>query len=278
MARSRNIKPGFFKNEKLVELPFSTRLLFAGLWTLADREGRLEDRPKRIKMEIFPADNVDVDKGLQELHSSGFILRYQSEGEKYIQILAFKTHQTPHYSEKPSVIKAYELQESKPDDDGKTPGVHRDNGRSSPVAQPPDSLIPDSLVLNPDSPNPDSLVRIPFGSAGASPTAETWRAYSAAYFARYQIEPVRNATVNSQLALFCKRLSQSEAPMVAAFYLTHNDPYYVKKRHPVGQLLKDVEGLRTQWATGVKATGLEARSAEQVDAAQAQLKRLTGNA
>ena len=61
MARARNIKPSFFTNEDLVELPFEDRLLFIGLWTLADREGRLEDRPKRIKMAVFPADNVDVD-------------------------------------------------------------------------------------------------------------------------------------------------------------------------------------------------------------------------
>ena len=49
MARARNIKPGFFKNEFLAEMPCEVRLLFIGLWTLADREGRLEDRPKRIK-------------------------------------------------------------------------------------------------------------------------------------------------------------------------------------------------------------------------------------
>ena len=53
MARARNIKPGFFKNEFLADLPFETRLLFIGLWTLADREGRLEDRPRKIKMELF---------------------------------------------------------------------------------------------------------------------------------------------------------------------------------------------------------------------------------
>ena len=64
MARARNIKPSFFTNEDLVELPFEDRLLFIGLWTLADREGRLEDRPKRIKMAVFPADNVDVDASL----------------------------------------------------------------------------------------------------------------------------------------------------------------------------------------------------------------------
>ncbi len=54
MARARNIKPGLFKNEILgVAEPIYT-LLFEGLWLLADREGRLEDRPLRIKAEIFP--------------------------------------------------------------------------------------------------------------------------------------------------------------------------------------------------------------------------------
>ena len=48
MARARNIKPGFFANENLAECDPLARLLFAGLWCLADREGRLEDRPKRI--------------------------------------------------------------------------------------------------------------------------------------------------------------------------------------------------------------------------------------
>ena len=58
MARARNIKPGFFRNSDLVELPMDARLLFIGLWTLADRMGRLEDRPKQIKMEIFPAEET----------------------------------------------------------------------------------------------------------------------------------------------------------------------------------------------------------------------------
>lgn len=58
MARMRTIKPGFFTDEELVELPFEVRLLFVGLWTLADREGRLTDKPKQIKMAIFPAAHV----------------------------------------------------------------------------------------------------------------------------------------------------------------------------------------------------------------------------
>ncbi len=45
MARARNIKPGFFDNEILGELPALTRLLFIGLWCLADREGVYRTAP-----------------------------------------------------------------------------------------------------------------------------------------------------------------------------------------------------------------------------------------
>lgn len=104
MPRARNIKPGFFKNEDLVELPALTRLLYIGLWCLADREGRLEDRPKRIKMEIMPADDCDVDAALAALADSGFVTRYEAGGCKYIQINNFNKHQNPHRDEKKSSI------------------------------------------------------------------------------------------------------------------------------------------------------------------------------
>ncbi|MBU8921819.1 MAG: HNH endonuclease [Bacteroidales bacterium] len=106
MARSRNIKPGLYKNEYLVELPFETRLMFAGLPCFADREGRLEDRPMKIKMEMFPADNLNVDEMLSALESKGFIQRYESDGIRYIQILNFIKHQNPHHKEIASCIPA----------------------------------------------------------------------------------------------------------------------------------------------------------------------------
>lgn len=104
MARARNIKPGFFRNAELVELPAETRLLFIGLWTLADREGRLEDRPKQIKMELFPADSFDVGSMLTDLQSSKFINRYEVDGSKFIEVVNFIKHQDPHYKEKASEI------------------------------------------------------------------------------------------------------------------------------------------------------------------------------
>ena len=104
MSRARNIKPSFFINEELVECDFSTRLLFIGLWTLADREGKLEDKPKKIKMALFPADNINIDDLLNELKKRGFIERYEVEGNQYIQVVAFKKHQNPHRDEKISTI------------------------------------------------------------------------------------------------------------------------------------------------------------------------------
>lgn len=148
MARARNIKPGFFKNEDLVDLPFKTRLFFIGLWTLADREGRLEDRPKKIKMELFPCDNVDVEAMISELHASNFVLRYEVENIKLIQVLNFDKHQRPHHQEAKSML---------------SPPPCNDNlrttssqGASQPSRSRSDSLIPDTL--NTDSLIPDSLI------------------------------------------------------------------------------------------------------------------------
>lgn len=153
MARSRNIKPGFFTNEDLVELDFATRLLFAGLWTQADREGRLEDRPKKLKMAIFPADNVDVDAMLSGLHSAKLIVRYSVNGVQYIRIPSWSKHQNPHHTEKASEI---------PEENGVlTVKAPVDNGEVTVSAV----LIPDSLFI-------DSLSCAPAKQKRASPKSE----------------------------------------------------------------------------------------------------------
>ena len=68
MARIRTIKPEFFLDDELAELPMVARMLFVGLWTIADCEGRMEDRPKRIKAQILPFDDCDIDGALQSLN------------------------------------------------------------------------------------------------------------------------------------------------------------------------------------------------------------------
>lgn len=106
--RARNLKPGFFKNEYLAELEPLARILFAGLWCMADREGRLEYRPKRIKAEVLPYDNCNIEKLLRQLHDRGFIICYPENPVQYIAILNFKKHQNCHVREAESTIPAPE--------------------------------------------------------------------------------------------------------------------------------------------------------------------------
>jgi hypothetical protein len=144
MARSRNIKPGFFTNDKLVELPFETRLLFIGLWTLADKAGRLANRPKKIKMELFPADKLDVEPMLGALESAGFIDCYTVDGVACIKVNNWTKHQSPHHTERASTLPPRLM-------DGdltvKSPEVHASITVEIPLIPDSGFLIPDSSVL-----------------------------------------------------------------------------------------------------------------------------------
>ena len=155
MARARNIKPGFFRNADLVELSMEARLLFIGIWTLADRAGRLEDRPKQIKMEIFPADNVDCDALIALLAGTGMLERYEVNGKRYLQVTNFIKHQNPHRDEKASTI---------PDQCGNhdAPEVAPKKHSASTV-QPPCTTDASTVAigLNPDVLNPDPRILIP---------------------------------------------------------------------------------------------------------------------
>jgi hypothetical protein len=94
----------------------------------------------------------------------------------------------------------------------------------------------------------------------------TWKSYCTAYFNRYGTEPTRNAGVNSMVKQFVQKIGYEEAPLVAEFYVNHNERFYVSKIHPVSLMNKDAEGLRTQWATG---RGMTATRANQIDKSQA---------
>ncbi|WP_369053084.1 hypothetical protein [Burkholderia gladioli] len=171
MARSRNIKPGFYANEDLAECDIWARFIFPGLWMMADREGRLEYRPKKIKGELLRFDNQPVEPLLEQLAARGFIAVYGHGEKRYIQILQFHKHQNPHHREAPSAIPSPEdvafnidsmtpqpeavhaLQPTQaPDEPEESPG----KAQGEPEALPPCEggtavLIPDSGFLIPDS-------------------------------------------------------------------------------------------------------------------------------
>lgn len=106
MARIRTIKPELFLHEGLASLSPIHRYLFIGLFTQADREGRMEYRPKRIKVCILPYDDVDMEKLLKELTESGFLINYNVNGTNYLAITNFLKHQYPNVKEPESTIPA----------------------------------------------------------------------------------------------------------------------------------------------------------------------------
>ena len=109
MARIRMIKPEFFDDPDLADVSRDARLFFIGLWTQADREGRLEYDVRRLKVRIFPFDNIDVERLTVELHGKDMIRRYKDgQGRSYIWIVNFVKHQRPHPKEPASLIPALE--------------------------------------------------------------------------------------------------------------------------------------------------------------------------
>lgn len=105
--RARNLKPSFFESDRVGSLPLMHRLLLEGLWCIADRMGRLEDRPLKIKGDIFRFDSfteAEIDAALDNLSAKRFALRYQVGGNRYVWVRTFLTHNRPHENEATSII------------------------------------------------------------------------------------------------------------------------------------------------------------------------------
>lgn len=155
MARSRNIKPGFFQNEQLGELDPIARLAFIGMWTVADFKGCLEFRPKRLKIQLLPYDDCDLEKIAINLDKSGLIRLYSVQGNRFIKILKFEEHQNPHKNERDAGSEI-------PDYDENYREINElekiENNREQDGTNRADSLllIPDSFNLIPDSIKPQA--------------------------------------------------------------------------------------------------------------------------
>lgn len=144
MACIRSIKPDFWTDEKIVELSFQARLLFIGLWNFADNSGRMYYSPKRIKMQIFPADKHDITPLLTELQREKLIAIYTSDWQEFLQIINFAKHQKvdPRYESKlPAPPGHTESHQSPPNPplgngDGDGDGVeHTAERRADPLAK-----------------------------------------------------------------------------------------------------------------------------------------------
>ena len=96
MARIRTIKPTLWQSEQLGRVAPLCRLLFIGLISQADDDGRQRGAAALVKSLVFPYDDLavaEVDRMLAALAQVGLIVRYQHDGASYIAIPTFADHQ-----------------------------------------------------------------------------------------------------------------------------------------------------------------------------------------
>lgn len=94
MPRIRTIKPEFWTDPAMVHLSPLARLFYIGTWNFAIcDQGHLEDDPVRLKLQILPAENVDVADLIDTLVDAGRLTRIDVNGEPYLHVHNLAEHQ-----------------------------------------------------------------------------------------------------------------------------------------------------------------------------------------
>lgn len=97
MARSRFIRPEFFSDEKVGELPFGARLLFQSIWCQSDLRGVFELSAKQLRVSTFPFDegltSAQVQEWLTILEQKGMIGCFEAAGKLWGYVKHWSKHQ-----------------------------------------------------------------------------------------------------------------------------------------------------------------------------------------
>lgn len=105
MARIRTIKPEFPQSESMGRVSREARLCFILLWTICDDSGRTRASSRMLASLLYPYDEdagKRIDGWLGELETENCIVRYEVEGNTYLEIRNWLNHQR---IDKPSASK-----------------------------------------------------------------------------------------------------------------------------------------------------------------------------
>lgn len=90
MARKRMIDPNIWQSEDFSKLSTLGKLVFIGLFSLADDEGKGRCNPVYLRSTLFPYDenlkSTDIDKTLLEISSNMSIIFYSNDGSNYYSL------------------------------------------------------------------------------------------------------------------------------------------------------------------------------------------------
>lgn len=94
--RIRSLKPEMWQDEKIGRVTRDARLLFVGLITLADDEGRFRAPAPLVLGHIYPWDTVSprrLESWMRELEEVGLVVRYEVGGQRYGHLPGWAKHQ-----------------------------------------------------------------------------------------------------------------------------------------------------------------------------------------
>lgn len=132
MARIRTVKPEFWTSEQIADCSLIARLLFIGIWTFCDDNGVHPASTKRLKMEVFPSDQLGDDTIqalINELIVAGLLYPYQIGGTCYWKVTGWARHQR---IEKPTYRHPLPEARTRADNSGMTQVVLDDNSPTAP--------------------------------------------------------------------------------------------------------------------------------------------------
>lgn len=135
MARIRTIKPSFFTDPAMADLPPATRLTYIGLWTHVDDAGRCVDDARLVKAAVWPLDDrytaKKVESDLATLAKAGRVERYEVDGKRFLRVVHWRKHQVVNKPQKsgipPSPVES---------DSGTATGTPLESDGNPPVALP----------------------------------------------------------------------------------------------------------------------------------------------
>lgn len=259
MARIRSIKPEFWTDGKIADLSDNTALFFVAIWSVADDHGFFSCDTRELSLCLPRWRSQSVFKMLCALSERGLIRLCGTF--KVGQVVNWnhqriKDKRASKWTDKEIVWDEVPVNAPGSRKTRLRRGEERSKGEERRGLS--------SVGAESADPVPATTPhRVRKRGAGEGVGSGTWDLYSRAYEARHGAVPVRNAVVNTQLASVVKKLGAEEAPLVAEFFVSHNDQFYVRNFHPVWLLMRDAEKLRTEWATNRQVTSGQARQVEQ---------------
>lgn len=94
--RIRTVKPECWQDERVGALSRDSRLLWIGLLTMADDQGRFRALPSAIVGHVFPYDQDaarKIERWLDEIAGAGMIELYEAAGVRYGAFPTWLRHQ-----------------------------------------------------------------------------------------------------------------------------------------------------------------------------------------